>query len=501
MKKTLLIIVLLACPAFFAQTNLVLNGTGDEFDGSDNAAAFDMTPSSSVGSFKDLWNNTDLDAYLNENCGDSDEQPGSTSDGQLDENDVKTRGFKLYEACRRLYQKIAVTPGVEYTFSVESRAEAENVNLEVFILNEEITSEAGLTASSTSVDHYVDITNHFNADKPSAGNNTFTKTEFSFTASKSVVVIYMRASNAVSSSEDVFIDNIMLYTAEDSVVEPVLGDELVLNGTGDEFDGSDNAAAFDMTPSSSVGSFKDLWNNTDLDAYLNENCGDSDEQPGSTSDGQLDENDVKTRGFKLYEACRRLYQKIAVTPGVEYTFSVESRAEAENVNLEVFILNEEITSEAGLTASSTSVDHYVDITNHFNADKPSAGNNTFTKTEFSFTASKSVVVIYMRASNAVSSSEDVFIDNISLKALQTASVDDVFSSKVSVYPNPANEFVTISTLEKIDRVEVFNLLGKQVIKTSTLNNNILDVSSLSKGVYLMKLTSGNSVATRKFIKN
>ena len=53
----------------------------------------------------------------------------------------------MYEACRRLYQVIAVTSGTEYTFTLDSRSEAENVPTEVFILNTEITSEDGLTSS------------------------------------------------------------------------------------------------------------------------------------------------------------------------------------------------------------------------------------------------------------------------------------------------------------------------------------------------------------------
>lgn len=81
------------------------------------------------------------------------------------------------------------------------------------------------------------------------------------------------------------------------------------------------------------------------------------------------------------------------------------------------------------------------------------------------------------------------------------SIDSFFASKVSLYPNPANGFVTISSELEINKVEIYNLLGKRVINTSKLVNNNLDVSSLSKGVYLIKLTSGDAIATRKFIKN
>ena len=50
MKKTLLFIALIASTTFFAQTNLVLNGTADEHTSStsDNADAWDMTPNSTI---------------------------------------------------------------------------------------------------------------------------------------------------------------------------------------------------------------------------------------------------------------------------------------------------------------------------------------------------------------------------------------------------------------------------------------------------------------------
>lgn len=300
--------------------------------------------------------------------------------------------------------------------------------------------------------------------------------------------------------------------------------ELVRNGSCDLHigDTNDNADSWDMTPNSKLDDDNgneitspyrfnednnpNGWYNSDLADWLETNCGDSDEQPGSSSDGNWDYTagptaGVKTRGVKINEACRRLYQKVVVTPGKTYTFSIESRSEAENVPSEVFMLNTEISDELNLSATSTTVDHYFEITNDYNPSKSNETTNNFTTTSFSFTASGSFVVIYVRASAAVDSSNEVFYDNISLIEQTTASVDDIFSSKVSVYPNPAKESVTITSQVELNKIEVFNLLGKQVIKTSTLNNNILDVSSLSKGVYLMKLTSGDSVATRKLIKN
>ena len=530
MKKTLLFkkkpsnlfMLLVCCFCFnisYGQTNLVLNGTADEYtsEPNDNADAFDMTPSSKIidntgtevdSPFRALWNNSALDSWLDTNCGDNSELPASTSDGNY-VNGEKTRGYKLNEACRRLYQVVEVVQGNEYTFSIESRSEAENVPSEIFILNTEIESEATLSSTSTDVTAYMEITNDFNASKSSATENNFTTTTFSFTATSNKIVIYVRAPLAINSENEVFYDNISLIGGTVTPPPPT-GENLVLNGTADEYtsEPNDNADAFDMTPSSKIidntgtevdSPFRALWNNSALDSWLDTNCGDNSELPASTSDGNY-VNGEKTRGYKLNEACRRLYQVVEVVQGNEYTFSIESRSEAENVPSEIFILNTEIESEATLSSTSTDVTAYMEITNDFNASKSSATENNFTTTTFSFTATSNKIVIYVRAPLAINSENEVFYDNISLVASAAASVDKVFASKVSIYPNPAKDFLIISSDVTINKVEVYNLLGTKVISTSKLNNNNLDISNLANGVYMMKLTSGASIASKKFIK-
>ena len=190
----------------------------------------------------------------------------------------------------------------------------------------------------------------------------------------------------------------------------------VLNGTFDEFtfNTGDNADAWDMTPNSTVvdndgntipSPYDPLWDNGALDSWLNDFFNDSSEQPASTSDGN------NGRGAKLNEASRRLYQVVQVQQGSTYTFSIDTRSEAAGVNTEVFILNTEIADELGINASTSdpAIDAYFNITNDFNTDK-----TMFTTSTFSFTASTGQVVIYVRALNAVDSSNEVFIDNIEI---------------------------------------------------------------------------------------
>lgn len=291
---------------------------------------------------------------------------------------------------------------------------------------------------------------------------------------------------------------------------------LALNSTMQEYtsETNDNSDAWDMSPPSKVidnsgteidSPYNALWNNSTLDSWLNSNCGDSNEAAGSSSDGNWDYTagptaGVQTRGLKLNEACRRLYQKVAVTAGTSYTLFIESRSEAENIPSELFILNTEITEETGLTSSSSTVDSYLNITNDFNASNSNATTDNFTKNTLVFTPSGSFIVIYVRAPLAVDSSKEVFFDNIELYESSALSTNDILASKFNTFPNPANDVVQIATSLEINKVEMYNVLGKKVTTSFNQDNNNVDISTLSKGIYVLKITSGQSTITKKIIK-
>jgi hypothetical protein len=76
-----------------------------------------------------------------------------------------------------------------------------------------------------------------------------------------------------------------------------------------------------------------------------------------------------------------------------------------------------------------------------------------------------------------------------------------FNNKtIVVYPNPTNAgSVTItSPNDDVMTVQVFDILGKQV-KNETLTNNILQVSELKSGIYILKITQNNASTTKKLI--
>jgi len=77
---------------------------------------------------------------------------------------------------------------------------------------------------------------------------------------------------------------------------------------------------------------------------------------------------------------------------------------------------------------------------------------------------------------------------------------------IQIFPNPANNKVFIS-LQKLtfeqSVISIYNVQGKQVLQTSSVDAFAgivqLDVSDLVKGIYLVKVRTGNSIATKKLL--
>ncbi len=93
-----------------------------------------------------------------------------------------------------------------------------------------------------------------------------------------------------------------------------------------------------------------------------------------------------------------------------------------------------------------------------------------------------------------------------MTALNTAlSIDDFEKTGViSIYPNPAKAFVYVKAPLHDNKLTItfFNVLGKQVLQRSIhANNNQIDVSSLSKGIYIINVKTKNRSRSFKFIKN
>ncbi|MEC4004050.1 T9SS type A sorting domain-containing protein [Flavobacterium sp. SUN052] len=83
---------------------------------------------------------------------------------------------------------------------------------------------------------------------------------------------------------------------------------------------------------------------------------------------------------------------------------------------------------------------------------------------------------------------------------QQSKVQETTIEGLNIYPNPATgDRIYISTKSNDDKqVSIFDVLGKKVLQT-TLSSKELNISSLTAGVYIIKIEEGDASATRKLI--
>jgi extracellular elastinolytic metalloproteinase len=77
------------------------------------------------------------------------------------------------------------------------------------------------------------------------------------------------------------------------------------------------------------------------------------------------------------------------------------------------------------------------------------------------------------------------------------SVNDISQSNISIYPNPANDFIMI---EANGRVEISDISGKKLMSQELNSGDEIDLSSLKQGFYFVTVIEKERTQTTKLIK-
>jgi len=79
-----------------------------------------------------------------------------------------------------------------------------------------------------------------------------------------------------------------------------------------------------------------------------------------------------------------------------------------------------------------------------------------------------------------------------------------YDRNFNLYPNPANDHITIEfgNLDNLEdwNIKIINILGQEVL-SQPMNTDKINVSELSKGVYIVRISDGIGQTDKKFIKN
>ena len=86
-------------------------------------------------------------------------------------------------------------------------------------------------------------------------------------------------------------------------------------------------------------------------------------------------------------------------------------------------------------------------------------------------------------------------------SIQTG-VNNIENSGVNVYPNPIRNDLNIEFTDKSSRtIKVYDLLGNVLIeKILNSKNEIIDMSMLEDGIYIINIKTGESIVSYKMIK-
>jgi len=73
---------------------------------------------------------------------------------------------------------------------------------------------------------------------------------------------------------------------------------------------------------------------------------------------------------------------------------------------------------------------------------------------------------------------------------------------IIIYPNPANDILNITlTDNQNSTIEIFDLTGQIILtKFAVLKNDAIDISNLQSGIYIVRVSNGDAVLTKKFTK-
>lgn len=166
----------------------------------------------------------------------------------------------------------------------------------------------------------------------------------------------------------------------------------------------------------------------------------------------------------------------------------------------------ELVQITGVTFDATATNFAANANTPITAPTASVFRSVFSATEVDYigqpipTTPRTIIAFPGENTVSVPSPSIYFVARslAELNVLSSNSFDNI--NGLTMYPNPisGNTLYLTSTANAAMSIEVYDLLGKEVLKANVVNNAV-NVSKLTAGVYVVKVTEEGKTATRKLV--
>lgn len=98
----------------------------------------------------------------------------------------------------------------------------------------------------------------------------------------------------------------------------------------------------------------------------------------------------------------------------------------------------------------------------------------------------------------------LYLDNINVNGNNVGINDVKVSSKIEMYPNPANDYtlVRLENQQMFDHIEIYNMMGQKIKEIPVLQDVIrLNTADFTTGNYILKFSGKNGYQTEKLMVN
>ncbi len=171
--------------------------------------------------------------------------------------------------------------------------------------------------------------------------------------------------------------------------------------------------------------------------------------------------------------------------GITFTYTVQRSNQGMLENVFSYSIDGENFITDGLSnnvieVTTAYVVYSIDFTNI-----PAVNNNPNFRVRLSFNG------------NTATATGNNRLDNITLQAQTYLGVNESIAPLVVLYPNPAEAFIRIVSIEEVKQVTILDLNGRVVMVT---NSTDLEIQNLQAGMYIMFIETTNGAVQRPFVK-